>query len=54
MGKKMGLLLKNTKNSFRTADIVFFDFWVLLINSFCDQVNIVTTNNIITEKFQNE
>ena len=44
--KAVVLVLKNTKNLFRTDGIALFDLWDLPINSFGNQVIMVTTSNI--------
>ena len=46
---------KNITNLFGTDGIALIDLWYLPINSFCNQVNTVTTSNITaTEKFKTE
>ena len=49
--KAVVLVLKNTTNLFR----IIFDLWDLPINSFCNQINMVTASNITaTENFKTE
>ena len=53
--KKAVVVVLKKQIFFGTDSIALFDLWDLRINSFCNQINTVTTSNITaTEKFRTE